>query len=63
MNRRLDRRYRFTASEVNEIIIAHLRSKDIPAPQYVATNPHCIWVMDTDGVEVSWTDEDSVDLQ
>lgn len=62
MNRKLDRSYYFNAREVAEIVIAHLRAKDIPAPGYVGDTPTCKWVIDDQGIRVTWTDEDQVEL-
>jgi len=58
MVRRIDRSYTFTEREVAEALIAWLKSKDMPAPQYVADTPCTKWRrLDGGGLSVEWTDE------
>lgn len=63
MNRKLVRDYFFSDREVCEALIAALKVKDIPAPQYVGDTPDTTWTKESNGIRVQWTDEGDVDLQ
>lgn len=64
MNRRISRTYTWTKNEVAEALVAQLRAKDIPAPQYVGNAGTTKWTPSPDGsMTVEWTDEDTADVQ
>lgn len=63
MNCSLHRTYSFTSREVAEILISHLKAKDIPAPAYVGNTDTCTWEINDDGsVRVEWSENDDIDL-
>lgn len=62
MDRRIERRYFFSEREIREILVAHLKAKDVPAPDYVGDTPTCKWENDPLGVYVTWTDESQIEL-
>lgn len=46
----------FTSREVAEILICHLKAKDIPAPAYVGNTDTGTWEINDDGsVRVEWS--------
>jgi hypothetical protein len=63
MIRKIARTYTWTNKEVAEALIAQLRAKDIPTPQYVGNAGTTKWTPMADGsMTVEWTDEDTADV-
>lgn len=60
MNRKIVRTYFFTNNEVHEAIVAMLKAKDMPIPQYVGNAGTTKWTDEPKGVRVEWIDEDDV---
>jgi hypothetical protein len=63
MNRRIVRSYYWTTHEVAVALVAQLKLKDVPAPEYVGDTKTTKWIIDSSGVRVEWTDEGEVELQ
>lgn len=59
MNRKIARSYFFSDNEVNNILMAALRAKDIPAPGYIDNAGTTKWTKEPMGIRVEWTDEDN----
>lgn len=57
MVRTVQRRYEIEGREVHEAIVAWLKSKNAPAPEYVGCTPTCSWEWGDDSITVSWTEE------
>lgn len=47
----------FSDREVNEALIAWLKSKDRPAPGYVGDTPTTKWIKESHGITVEWKEE------
>lgn len=63
MTRTIERTYTFSQREVREAILAALKAKDIPCPQYVGNTDTCTWRDLEDGsVVVAWTDTGEIEL-
>lgn len=62
MMRTIVRTYTWDPREVAEALIAQLRAKDIPPPDFVADTNDTKWTMGSDGVTVEWTDAGKVDV-
>lgn len=62
MERKVVRTYAFPDRDVREILVAYLKSKDMPAPSYVGDTPTCKWTKDPEGVRVEWTEEGELSL-
>lgn len=62
MNRKIARSYFFSDNEINNILVAHLKTKDIPAPEYVGNAGTTQWTKEKNGVRVEWTDSDDVEI-
>lgn len=63
MNRKIFRTYTWTKNEVAEALIAQLRVRDIPTPQYVGNAGTTKWTPMADGsMTVEWTDEDTTEV-
>jgi hypothetical protein len=60
MERKIVRTYAFSDQEVNEALIAWLKSKDIQAPSYVGNTPCTKWIKEPKGIRVEWTDADEM---
>jgi hypothetical protein len=64
MNRKIIRTYTWSKNEVAEALIAQLKARDVPSPQYVGNAGTTKWTPMADGsMSVEWTDEDKTDLQ
>lgn len=61
MKRRIHRSYFFADSEVNEAIVAYLRAKDLPCPEYVGNAGTTKWSKSDKGLTVEWVEEGEVD--
>ena len=60
MNRQIIRSYFFTDNEINNIL--YLKTKDIPAPEYVGNAGTTTWHKEKTGVRVEWTEKDDVEI-
>lgn len=60
MERLIQRTYSFNDREIREALIAWLKSKDMPAPNYVGDTPDCKWVKETAGLRVEWFEQDEL---
>jgi len=57
MKRSINRVYELDERDVCEAIVAYLKAKDLPAPQYVATTKDTIWTHQPLAVKIEWTEE------
>jgi hypothetical protein len=62
MVRKISRVYELSDREVNEAILAHLRIKDMPVPQYVGDTPTVKWIKQPNGIRIEWTEEGELDV-
>lgn len=62
MKRTINRVYAFTDREVNEVLIEHLKSRELPAPQYIGSTDSTKWFKEADGIRVEWTEEDRPEI-
>ena len=60
MQRKIVRSYSMHDRDVHEAIIAWLKSRDMPAPQYVADTPCTKWIKEPAGLTIEWTVEDEI---
>ncbi len=60
MNRKIIRNYFFSDNEVNEAIVAMLKSKDMQVPQYVGNAGTTKWTKEPKGIRVEWSEEDDL---
>lgn len=59
MIRKIARNYFFSDNEINNILVATLKAKDIPAPEYVGNASTTRWTKEPNGIRVEWTDHDN----
>lgn len=62
MVRKIERSYAFSDREIREALLAWLKVKDIPAPQYIGDTPNCKWIKEDAGLRVEWTEEGEIEM-
>lgn len=61
MTKTIVRTIRFNERDVREAVIAYLKTKDQPAPQYVGNTPDCEWEHFVGGsLVVKWTEKQEI---
>lgn len=61
MKTTIDRTYTFAQQDVREILIGWLKSKDLPAPEYIGDTLTTAWSASLDGgITVKWAQEGDV---
>lgn len=58
MKRNIERTYSLSRAEVHEAVVAWLKSKNVPAPDYIGNTPTCQWSDENEGeLKVNWIEQ------
>jgi hypothetical protein len=60
MTRKIERTYTLTERDVREAILAWLKSKDLPAPDYVGNTDTVEWATDNGNTVLRWFEQDEI---
>jgi len=60
MQRKIVRNYFFSDNEINNALLAMLKVRDMPAPDYAGNAGTTRWTKEPNGVRVEWVDEEDV---